>query len=123
MPQVFNRLHEARPKAGLRRMFLHHDNATAHTAARTLDFLVENDIQLLPHPPYSPDLAPCDFFLFPELKKQLRGWHFETENAAILLMNEVLEVIPKDGFQDCFEKWFTRMKHCIDVGGHYFEKL
>jgi transposase len=47
---------------------LHHDNAPAHTALSIQEFLVEKKIPVVPHPPYSPDLAPCDFFLFPRIK-------------------------------------------------------
>ena len=44
---------------------LHHDNAPAHTARLTQECLRELNVNVLPHPPYSPDLAPCDFWLFP----------------------------------------------------------
>ena len=50
---------------------LHHDNATPHTARVVLDCLDKFNIPVMPHPPYSPDLAPCDFSLFSELKKRL----------------------------------------------------
>ena len=50
-----------------------HDNATAHTALSILQFLAERNIATLEHPPYSPDLAPCDFFLFPKIKSVLKG--------------------------------------------------
>ena len=62
--------------------FLHHDNASAHTAATTVAFLNESEVQLLPHPPYSPDLSPCDFFLFPEVKKQRKGTLLESAEDA-----------------------------------------
>ena len=61
-----------RSNTGIRGLLLHHDNASAHTAAKTLDFLAEDSVQLVSHPPYSPDLAPCDFFLFPTLKENIR---------------------------------------------------
>jgi hypothetical protein len=44
---------------------LHHDNAPAHNALSVKTFLAKHKIPVLEHPPYSPDLAPCDFFLFP----------------------------------------------------------
>ena len=50
---------------------LQHDNAPAHTALSFREFLAKKNIPLLPHPPYSPDLAPCDFYLFPKLKLKL----------------------------------------------------
>jgi len=55
---------------------LHHDNAPAHRAVTTNEFLAKHDLSSLPHPPYSPDLAPCDFFLFPQLKKTMKGRRF-----------------------------------------------
>ena len=62
---------------------LHHDNAPAHTARSVREFLAKN-IPILPHPPYSPDLAPCDFYLFPKLKLKLKGHHFGTvENIQL----------------------------------------
>jgi len=54
-------------------VLFHHDNAPAHTFALAKAILVELGYELLPHPPCSPDLAPCDFFLFPNLKKSLAG--------------------------------------------------
>ena len=48
---------------------LHHDNAPAHRAVTTNEFLAKYNIPSLPYPPYSHDLAPCDFFLFPQLQK------------------------------------------------------
>ena len=51
---------------------LHHDSAPAHRAVTTNEFLVKRNIPSLPQPPYSPDLAPCDFFLFPQLKKTMK---------------------------------------------------
>ena len=56
---------------------LQHDNAPAHRAVTTNEFLAKHNILALPHPPYSPDLAPCDFFLFPQLKKTMKGRQFD----------------------------------------------
>jgi histone-lysine N-methyltransferase SETMAR len=52
--------------------FIHHDIALACTALSVQQFLVAKNMALLPHPPYAPDLAPCDFFLFPRMKLQLK---------------------------------------------------
>lgn len=123
LPKVFTELENERPHTGLRGIMLHHDNAPAHTAADTLDFLHDRRVQLVTHPAYSPDLAPCDFFLFPTVKKSMRGKRFVNENEAIAAMNDVLRDLPKKAYQECFEKWFSRMHMCIDAGGEYFEKL
>ena len=65
---------------------LQHDNAPAHTALSIREFLAKKNIPVRPHPPYSPDLAPCDFYLFPKLKSKLKGHHFGTiENIQKVL--------------------------------------
>ncbi|UYV75705.1 EPM2AIP1 [Cordylochernes scorpioides] len=57
---------------------LHHDNAPAHTSLLVRDFLAKNNTLMMPQPPYSPDLAPCDFFLFPKLKRPMKGRRYAT---------------------------------------------
>jgi len=60
---------------------LHHDKAPSHTAVLTHQFLAKNKIALIPHPPYSPDLGPCDFFLFPKMKLKLKGRRIDTRRS------------------------------------------
>ena len=57
---------------------LHHDDAPAHKAIRVRQLLVKKQITALDHPPYSPDLAFCDFRLFPRLKAVMKGTHFSS---------------------------------------------
>lgn len=114
LPAVFEKIKERRPKAGLRRISLHHDNATAHSAQRTRDFLQKSGVKLLDHPPYSPDLAPCDFFLFPETKKKIRGRTFSTSEEAVAEFVTELEAMPKEAYREAFSKWFQRMNKCIE---------
>ena len=58
---------------------LQHDNAPAHTALSIREFLAKKNIPVLPHPPYSPDLAPCHFCLFPNLKSKLNRSSFRDD--------------------------------------------
>src|SRR5258705_9720168 len=60
---------------------LHQDNAPPHRALLVKDVLKDHNIEVLPHPPYSPDLAPSDFWLFPKMKDELRGRHFPSRAA------------------------------------------
>ena len=62
MPKVLQAWCKRHPQTGVHGLLLHHDNANADTAAVTLDFLAASDVQLVTHPPYSPDLAVCDGF-------------------------------------------------------------
>ena len=93
LPKAFEAWSSRRPKAGIRGL-LHHDNASVHTAAKTLDFLDENSVELESHPPYSPDLAPCDFFLFPTIKEKIRGIRFGNREEARLAFEEALCTLP-----------------------------
>ena len=78
LPKIFQAWCKRRPRTGVRGLLLHHDNASARTATVTLDFLAASDVQLVTHPPYSSDLAPCDWFLFPSAKRQMRECSFRT---------------------------------------------
>lgn len=122
LPMVFSKLEEERPHMGLRGIFLHQDNAPAHTASKTSDFLQERHVKLVGHPPHSPDLAPCDFYLFPKMKKYLREKRYSSAEEAVAAMNDFLESLPKKALSDCFASWFDRMQKCIDANGEYFEK-
>jgi histone-lysine N-methyltransferase SETMAR len=123
LPQVFKTVSERRPRSGLRGLILHDDNATPHRAWITNEFLTENHVESYPNPPYSPDLSPCDFFLFPKLKNQLRGIQFDDDNAMLTALEQAIDSLTKEDFQNCFEEWFIRMHKCIDAEGQYFEKI
>jgi hypothetical protein len=58
--------------------WLNHDNAPAHTSLKTTDFVTNNNMIIVPYPAYSPELALCDFALFPKLNMKLKGRRFET---------------------------------------------
>ena len=100
---------------------LHHDNAPAHTALLTQQFLAANKIPVIPHPPYSPDLAPCDFFLFPKMKLKLKGRRFDTIEEIQAETQKVLDTLTEKDFQEAFQKWRRRWDRCLHAGGNYFE--
>ena len=102
-----------------RRNTLHHDNASCHTSAQTTAFLSTQNIDLMIHPPYSPDLAPNDPLLFPYVKTKMRRQRFSTpEEAVDAFRMHVLE-IPQS---EVFDNWFKRMQKCIELNGECFEK-
>ncbi|MCP6710980.1 hypothetical protein NL489_26900, partial [Klebsiella pneumoniae] len=69
-------LQEKRPRLAHKKVLFHHDNAPAHTSAVVAAKLMEIGFQNVSHPPYSPDLAPSDYYLFPNMKKWLAGKRF-----------------------------------------------
>ncbi|GFS83246.1 putative mariner transposase [Trichonephila clavipes] len=80
-------------------------------------FLAKHSFQVLEHPPYSPDLAPCDFYLFPKVKFALKGTRFESVEAVKEKEARVLKEVTKDDFQHCFQQWKIPMERCRDREG------
>jgi len=78
--EVLTKLREGvrrkRPELWRNMWILHQDNAPAQNALSVKQFLANKNITVFEHPPYSPDLAPCDFYLFPKIKSVLKGTHF-----------------------------------------------
>jgi hypothetical protein len=77
--------------------------------------------QKLPHPPYSPDLAPADFFLFPKLKTTSTGRRFQTLEEIQENATRELRAITESAFQEAFQKWKKSLERCIASRGDYFE--
>jgi len=100
---------------------LHHDNAPAHSSFLVRKFLAKNETTIVPQPPYSPDLAPADFFLFPKLKSTLKGRCFDTIDEILKNSMNELFTIPKEAFQKAFQSWQKRWERCVASKGNYFE--
>ncbi len=104
------------------RMFIHMDNASAHTAGLTLQHLRNLGWTVLPHPPYSPDLAPSDFWFFPRLKKGLRRRRFGNLNDLEQAVDDQISVITSEEYKDCMlVKWPAHWRKCAALQGNYFE--
>jgi hypothetical protein len=84
-------------------------------------FLVKHRITQVCKLPYSPELAPCDFWRFSKLKLPLKGRRFQTKNEIKENATRQLMAIPKKDFLDCFEKWKERWEKCARSQGEYFE--
>ena len=100
---------------------LHHDNTPAHTSMLVREFLAKNKTVIMPQPPYSLDLTPADFFLFPKLKTQMKGKRFATIEEIKEISKQQLLAIPTSAFQKCFEDWKNRWRMCIISEGGYFK--
>ena len=74
-------------------------------------------IKTVPQPPYSPDLAPCDFCLFPTL----RGCRYEIIEEIKEVVTKVIDTLTHEDFYWAFEKLLERSNKCIAAGGGYFE--
>jgi hypothetical protein len=76
---------------------------------------------VIPHPPYSSDLAPCDFFLFLEIKLKLKGRRFDTIEEIQAESQRMFDTLSEKDFQKAFQKLRRRWDWCLHAEGNYFE--
>ena len=110
-----------RPNCGTHGIKLLHDNAKAHDAFEIENFLNEEGIKLMPHPPYSPDLSPCDYWLNDYIKRNLAD-----QKSRSSLHNSGTKIvfnIPDKEYKKTFCKLIERMELCIKNNRDYFEHL
>ena len=96
---------------------LHQDNAPVHNSILVTDCLSKMGIKTVPHPPYSPDFAPCDFWLFPKL----RGCCYETIEEMKEAVTKVIDTLTQEDFHGAFQKLLEWYNKWIAGGGDYFE--
>jgi histone-lysine N-methyltransferase SETMAR len=106
----------SRPKLKASGTFLHLNNARPHLTSDRYD---KSGIKRLHHSPYSPDLAPCDFWLFEYLKHWLEGRFLDDDIALEGAVSEILMSMETDMFGRVFSEWKHRLQQCIDQGGDY----
>ena len=123
LTQLLDFYEKCRPRTGVRGIKLLHDNAPAHKSAKIQEYLKESGLDVLDYPPYSPDLSPCDFWLFPRLKEMLAGHCFESRCGIGSAVYQCLQHIPKEDYRAAFRKWVDQCEMCVGAYGAYFEGL
>jgi histone-lysine N-methyltransferase SETMAR len=95
-----------------RKLIMHADNARPHTAKMTSQFMEQNSMHREPHPAYSPDLAPSDFYLFGYVKQLLSGCQFADQESLLQAVRDILMGIEKVNLESVFHNWMERMCQC-----------
>ena len=98
----FRRKRSALFKSG--QWHFHQDNAPVHNSILVTDYFTKMDIKTVPQPPYSPDLGPCDFWLFPKL----RGCRHETIEKMKAAVTKVIDTLTQEDFHEAFQKLLER---------------
>jgi hypothetical protein len=80
----------------------------------------ENRLQILTHPPYSPDLAPSDFFLFGHVKHSLAGAAFASRSELFEAIPSVVTEIPREILHRVFDDWLERLDWVAKNHGEYY---
>ena len=113
MERLLNRIRRVRPgmcESG--DWFLLHDNAPSHNATIVKQFLAQRKMAVLDHPPYSPVLAPADYFLFPKVKSHLKWRLFDSISDIQKAMTSTLNTNAKDDFNKGIQKLYDRANLC-----------
>jgi hypothetical protein len=101
--------------------FLLHDNAPSHNATIVKQFMAQRKVTVLNHPPYLPDLAPADYFLFPKVKSHLKGHPFDSIWDIQKAVTSTLNTTAKDDFYKGIQKLYDRANQCVQLEGMYVE--
>ena len=114
----FRRKRPALLKSG--QWHFYQDNAPVHNSILLTDYLTRMGIKTVPQPPYSPDLTPCDFWLFPKPMEKLRGCRYETIEEMKEAVMKVIDTLTQVDVHGAFQNLLERHKS-IAAGGDYFE--
>jgi len=120
--RFLNRIRRVRPgvcKSG--DWFLLHDNVPSHNATIVKQFFVQRKVTVPDHPPYSPDLARPDYFLFPKVKSHLKGRLFDSISDIQKTVTSTLNTIAKDDFYKGIQKLHDLANLCVQLEGMYVE--
>ena len=93
--------------------YFNQDNAPVHNSILVTDYLTKMGIKTVPQPPYSSNLAPCDFCLFPKLKEN----RYETIEEMKEDVTEVIDMLTQEDFHGAFQELLERYYKCIAAGG------
>ena len=105
-----------------KKMLFHQDSAQCHKSRETIAKLHELHFELLPHPPYSPDLAPSDYWLFADINKMLAGKKFISNEEAIAETEAYFEVKDKAFYNNGIKKLEKRWNDCIAFEGNNIDE-
>jgi hypothetical protein len=108
---------ELKPKKSPFPIWLHFDNARPHTAYSSAARLAKLGFQRMPHPPYSPDISPCDFYLFGTVKRKLKGLVAQDDNDVADMFYEKLMEISREERLSAMHDWVRRLHDVVESGG------
>lgn len=108
-------------KHSVSNLVIHFDNARPHTSDIVTSYIAEKEgVTRLEHPPYSPDLSPCDFWLFPTIKNRMKGKVYYTDTEVLEAFKENADLLETKDFKNAFSTWIKRCKTVLSKNGDYY---
>jgi hypothetical protein len=101
---------------------VHMGKSMGRNGHRIVDEVRRLKILRVPHPPYTPDISPCDFWMFGDFKGKLKGRHLQDPEEILTTLQELWDHITFEEFQMVFESWCDRLRWIIEHDGEYFRK-
>jgi hypothetical protein len=101
---------------------MHLDDTLPHNSRKSNECLPEFRARRVPHPAYSPDPAPSDFFLFGTVKAELQDYKIHSRENLILTIRAIFDEIPKKKLNSIHISWIKKLKWVTKNEGKYFHK-
>ena len=122
LDRLENAIKKKRPQMAKKKPSFQQDNAPVHKSMKTIVKLNDLRFELLTHPPYSPDLAPSNFYLFADLKKMLQGKRFSSDDKVIAATEAYFEAKDKSFYKKGIKNLEKRWNDCIAMEGDYVDE-
>lgn len=119
--KLISKKDEIWPNSQGKKIWLHLDNCKVHNSQLTIEKIEKSPFKRTPHPPYSPDLAPSDFYLFGKVKRELQGHMFNDRNELLEKLTEILNKISKEERIAVFKEWQNRCDFIRNHKGIYYK--
>lgn len=120
--QLVQKVRTTRRKPYRQELYYLHDNAPIHTSGVAQEAIADTGLVQLRHPPYSPDLAPSDFWLFKHLKTHLKGKRYADNDELREAVTNFFSSKQVDFFKKAFDELIVRWRKCVEQNGSYIEK-
>ena len=122
IPEIQLNTDEIEDEPNLKNMKIHMDNCKIHKGKLITQKLNDLKVKSIPHPPYSPDISPCDFWLFGRVKKYLEDKEIKDDFQLKTQILSCWESITFEELQNVFKEWMKRLTWIIEHNGEYFIK-
>jgi transposase len=121
LPNLYSEKRRIARRKDLPSFSVHMDNSTCHNGAKITEKLEKRHLARAPHPPYSPDLSPCDFWLFGILKQKMKERVFQSDAQILTAITESWNELTFEDIQRVFQNWMERLIWMIANSGEYYQ--
>lgn len=122
LDEICQFIHHGDHNIRIKQFILHMDNSRIHNGSKTSEFLSDHRLKRVDHPAYSPDLSPCDFWLFGRIKQLLEEKKLESPEELISEIQSLFNEVTFEELQSVFQEWIERLNWVISNNGEYYIK-